>query len=240
MVSKTKMLELVKSFRADDVARGLDESPDLRKYGDQRGRNFLHICCGVNPRGDRRKVAASVKTAEVLLNRGLGLDDAAFTEENDWKATPLWFAIARGENLVLADFLLKRGANPNYCLWAAGFRENIEAIRMLIGAGADVNDPSVDESPLLGAVKWGNFKAAAELLKHGADPNYRDRHGMTALHYMLKKSRDKKHFAMFIASGARGDIPNNSGETAAALMRRKKDPDFQKMADQLRESRDTS
>jgi hypothetical protein len=36
---------------------------------------------------------------------------------------------------------------------------------------------------------------------------------MTALHYMLKKSSDKKHFAMFIASGALGDVPNKSGET---------------------------
>lgn len=234
MVSKTKMIELVKAYRADDVARGLDENPDLLKYRDNRGRNFLHICCGVSIRGDRRSADASVKTAEVLLTRGLGLDDAAFTEENDWKATPLWFAIARGENLTIGDYLLKRGANPNYCLWAAGFREDIEAIRMLIRAGADVNDPSVNESPLLGAVKWSHFKAATELLKHGADPDYRDRHGMTALHYMLKKSSDKKHFAMFILSGARGDIPNKAGETAAALMRRKRDPDFHAMADQLR------
>ncbi len=234
MVSKTKMLELVKAFRSDEVARGLDENSNLLKYRDSRGRNFLHICCGVNPRGDKRKLDASIKTAKAFLARGLALDDAAFTEENAWKATPLWFAIARGENLVLADFLLKRGANPNYCLWAAGFLENIDAMRMLIRAGADVNDPSVDESPLLGAVKWSRFKAAAELLKHGADPNYRDRHGMTALHYMLKKSSDKRHFAMFILSGARGDIPNKAGETAAALMRRRRDPDFRAMADQLR------
>jgi uncharacterized protein len=123
------------------------------KHRDKCGRNLLHICCGVNPRRDRRKVDASIKTAEVLLARGLALDDAAFTEENNWKATPLWFAIARGENLVLADYPLKRRANPNYCLWAAGFREDIEAMRMLIRAGADVNDPSVDESPLLDAVK---------------------------------------------------------------------------------------
>jgi uncharacterized protein len=234
MVSKTKMLELVKAFRAADVARGLDENPDLLMYRDPRGRNFLHIGCGVNPHGDRKKIDASVKTAEELLARGLVLDDAAFTDENGWKATPLWFAIARGENLVLAEYLLKRGADPNYCLWAAGFRGDIEAIRMLIRAGADVNDKSVDESPLLGAVKWSHFKAAAELLKHGADPNYRDRHGMTALHYMLKKSSDKKHFAMFIASGARGDIPNKAGETAAALMRRKRGPEFHAMADKLR------
>jgi len=56
---------------------------------------------------------------------------------------------------------------------------------------------------------------------------------MTALHYMLKKSSDKKYFRMLIAHGARGDIQNKDGVTAAALMRKKRDPGFQKMADQL-------
>ena len=56
---------------------------------------------------------------------------------------------------------------------------------------------------------------------------------MTALHYMLKKSSDKKYFTMLIAHGARGDIKNKDGVTAAELMRKKKDPQFQKMADEL-------
>ena len=57
---------------------------------------------------------------------------------------------------------------------------------------------------------------------------------MTALHYMLKKGSDKKFFAMLIAHGARGDIKNKDGVTAAELMRKKKDPQFRGMADQLR------
>ena len=56
---------------------------------------------------------------------------------------------------------------------------------------------------------------------------------MTALHYMLKKGSDKKHVAMVISYGARGDIPNREGVTAAEIMLRKKDPAFRTMAEKL-------
>ena len=57
---------------------------------------------------------------------------------------------------------------------------------------------------------------------------------MTALRYMLKKGSDKRSFPMLIAHGARGDPRNLEGGCAAELMRKKKDGDFQKMAEQLR------
>jgi ankyrin repeat protein len=139
---------------------------------------------------------------------------------------------------VLAEFLLKHGSNPNYCLWAASFVENIEAIRLLVRHGANVNDPSgAEESPFLFAIKWSHFKSAEELLKLGADVNCQDPKGMTALHCMLKKGSDKKFFAMLIAHRARGDIKNHDGITAAELMRKKRDPGFQQMADQLQEKK---
>ena len=234
MISKTKLGELVKTFRWKEVDAALAEKPDLLAVRDDRGRNWLHLCCGVNPRRARLRAEDSVKTAEVLLRLGIDINLEAFTE-GEWKATPLWFAIARGENLVLAEFLLDRGSNPNYCLWAASFVENIEAIRLLVRHGANVNDPSGEEPPFLFAIKWSHFKSAEELLKVGADVNCQDSTGMTALHYMLKKSSDQKYFAMLLAHGARGDIKNKDGFTAAELMRKKRDPQFQKMADQLQE-----
>lgn len=233
MVSKTKMLSLVETFKWKDVDEAMAGNPALLEVRDERGRNWLHICCGVSLRGKKLNPGDSVKTAAVLLKHGLGIDQAAFTE-GKWQATPLWYAIGRGQNLVLAEYLLKRGANPNYCLWAAAFNNDLDAIRLLVRHGADVNDSSVDEPPFLGAIKWSHFRAAEELLKLGADVNYQDPHKMTALHYMLKKGSDKKHFAMLLAHGARGDIKNNDGLTAAALMRKKKDPDFRAMADKLR------
>jgi hypothetical protein len=233
LVSKTKLLSLVKTFKWTEVDKALAESPALLEVRDERGRTWLHVCCGVNPKEKKLPPQHSVKTAAVLLKRGLEIDQAAFTE-GKWQATPLWYAIARGQNLVLAEYLLKQGANPDYCLWAAAFNNDLEAIRLLVRHGANINDSSVDESPFLGAIKWSHFRAAEELLKLGADVNYQDSHQMTALHYMLKKGSDKKHFAMLLARGARGDIKNKDGLIAAAIMRKKKDPDFHKIADQLR------
>ncbi|MGC1398126.1 hypothetical protein, partial [Candidatus Binatus sp.] len=101
MISKTRLSELVKEFRSNEVDDALAERPDLLSVRDERGRNWLHLCCGVNPKRAKLRPEDSVKTAEVLLRRGLDLNMEAFTE-GAWKATPLWFAIARGENLMLA------------------------------------------------------------------------------------------------------------------------------------------
>lgn len=231
MISKTAMLALVKGFRAGDVDKALKENPKLKDVRDERGRNWLHICCGQKIKKGQEK--DSIRTAEVLLKHGFDMNAHAFTE-GAWKATPVWFAIGRGENNALAEFLLKRGANPNYALWAAGFREDLAAIRLLVKYGADLEDPSVaHEPPLIGAVMWSKFGPTEELLKLGANPDSQNKNGMTALHLMLKKNSDKKHIAMLVRAGARGDIKDKSGATAIDILRRKKDPDLRKLAEQL-------
>ena len=224
------MLALVRSFRSGEVAAALDESPELLAFRDERGRNWLHVCCAAKP--GKAKLRDSVKTAEVLLAKGLELDREAF-REGAWKATPLWFAIARGENLALAELLLRRGCDPNHGLWAAAFRSNLAAIRLLVSHGARLDDSVEDETPFLAAVKTSHFDAAEELLRLGADPNHRDSRGMTALHYMLKKNSDPAHFAMLFAHGARADIANAEGERALELLARKKAPAFRKLVAQL-------
>lgn len=232
MVSKTRMIDLVRAFDWPAVEAGLAESPDLLGFRDERGRNWLHLCCISSVEGGKRDPAASIKTADVLLAHGLGIDDPAFTE-GDWKATPLWFAIGRGRNLALAEHLLTLGCNPNYCLFAASWNHDLAAIRLLVRHGAEVDEHTDEDdggTPFLGAIKWSFFDAAEELLKLGADVNTKDGKGMTALHLMLKKGSDKRHFSMLIAHGARGDIPGPNGQTAAEIMRRKKDPDFRRMA----------
>ena len=232
MVSKTNMTALVRAFDAKQVGAAILDSPELLAVRDERGRNWLHLCCSVDIEGDKRAAAASVRTADVLLEHGLDLDAEAFTED-DWKATPLWFAVGRGHNLVLAEHLLKLGCNPNYALWAAAFRDDFAAIKLLVRYGAIVDDPAADETPFVGAVKVSHFESAELLLKLGADVNAVDGKGMTALHYMLKKGSDKQHFRMLVRYGARGDIPDPSGRTAAETLRKKKDPDFAKLAGEL-------
>lgn len=229
MISKTRLIALVTGLRWKETRDALAEAPDLTAFRDERGRNLLHLCCGVNPKTRRLRPADAIKTAEVLLAAGLDIDDEAFSE-GDWKATPLWYAVSRGRNQALARFLLERGASPEHCLWAAAFNEDVAAIRLLVAHGASLDRVAEGETPFLGAVKWSHFRAAQALAELGADVDYRDAHGMTALHYMLKKGSDERHFRMLLAHGSRGDVPDAKGVTAAAIMARKRSPGFRRMA----------
>jgi ankyrin repeat protein len=232
VVSRTQVLESVKNFRWREVEAGLAAQPKLIAYRDDRGRNFLHICCGVDVKRKTLSPGASIRTADVLLNAGIEIDQEAF-REGHWKATPLWYAISRGENLDLAKHLLRRGSNPNHCLWAAAFRDDVAAITLLLDHGADVDPVAEDETPFLSAVKTSHFRAAEALLARGANANFQNSKGMTALHYMLKKDSDKRQFRMLLRYGVRGDLKNDKGDTAAEIMARKRDPDFKRMTTEL-------
>ena len=159
MASRTAVNQRVRSHDAVGVAAALAENPELVPWRDERGRGWLHICCMAKP---GKSTHASVETADVLLDMGFEIDEAAFTE-GDWQATPLWHAIGRGRNLVLAEHLLKQGANPNYCLWAASFQDDLEAIDLLVAHGANLEDPSVPgEPPFIGAISTSHFSRPSD------------------------------------------------------------------------------
>ena len=82
-------------------------------------------------------------------------------------------------------------------------------------------------------MKGSHFRAAEALLEGGAGVNFQDSRGMTAIHYMLKKDSDKRHFRMLLRYGARGDLRDEKGNTAGDIMSRKRDPDFRRMANEL-------
>jgi hypothetical protein len=229
MVSKTSLRETVRGFQWEQLRADLAARPDLLTVRDERGRNWLHLCCG-RAGGSAED---SIRTADLLLELGLGLEDPAFTE-GEWQATPLWFAIAHGKNLALAAHLLKLGSTPRYCLFAAIWNEDRQVIRLLLRHGANVDEDSAPgETPLMGAVAWSKFGPAEELLDAGADPNARNAKGDTALHLMLRKGSPIEAFRLVARHGARGDIPDAQGRTAAMILRRKRDPDFRALADEL-------
>ena len=230
MVSKTSLTESVRSHRWRDVAQDLAARPDLLDARGDKGRGWLHLACMAPPAGDP---ADSIRLADIVLDLGLGIDDAAFTE-GEWRATPLWHAVSRGRNLALAAHLLKRGANPNFCLFAAVWNEDNAAIRLLLEHGADIEEGAErGDTPLLGAVAWSKFAAAETLLAAGANPDATDPNGRTALHLMIRKASAPAYFEMFARYGARGDIADRDGATATALLLRKRDPRYREIAAQL-------
>ena len=230
-VSKTRMLELIKAFDAPGVEGALAETPDLIGVRDERGFTWLHLCCRRAPKSPA-DVAASIRIADALIAAGLDISDAAFTED-EWRATPLWCAIGRGGNLALAEHLLKLGCDPEHSLWAASMRRDHDAIRLLLTYGADIDAGHEDGTPFLGAVTWSRFVEAELFLELGANPDVKNRAGMTALHLMLKKASDPAAIRMLVDHGARGGIPGPDGRTAIDILSRKKDPQLRALAAEL-------
>ena len=226
-VSKTRMLAFVRALDWKAAKSALADHADLLEYRGKKGENFLHVCCGIDIAKRGLRAADSIKSADVLLDAGIDINREAF-REGTWRATPLWYAIGRGKNLELAKHLLKRGATPEYCLWAAAYNDDAAAIPVLADAGAAIDPPSED-TPLLFAARWSRFAAAKALLDAGANANFQDRDGKTALHYMLKKRSDAKYVRLFLDHGASVDLPDKNGATVQMLLARSRDPRYRNL-----------
>jgi ankyrin repeat protein len=100
---------------------------------------------------------------------------------------------------------------------------------MLVRAGAIV-DARGSETPFLFAVKWSRFESAKALLDVGANVNFQDRRGKTALHYLLKKRSEPKHVRMLLEYGARLNLPDEDGITAGSMLSRMRAPEYRKLA----------
>jgi len=71
-------------------------------------------------------------------------------------------------------------------LMFAAQKGDVESARLLLAAGADVNESTVEDgSALVVASASGHEKFALFLLEKGADPNAKDGFGITPLHYAL-------------------------------------------------------
>ena len=224
---------MVKRMDPAAVEAALSESPELIEYRDDAGRNWLHLAAGIDVAAKGIAPAQTVKMARTLLANGLGIDAPAFVEGGDWHATPLWYAVARGRNLPLARFLLEAGSTPEHCLWAATYGEDKAMLSLLLKHGATIDAVAENETPLLHAIKYSRYASARVLLEAGADPDFVDSKGMTALHYLLKKNSDLKFFELMIKHGARVDIGGPDGKTALSVISRKRTPGFAELARQL-------
>jgi ankyrin repeat protein len=120
----------------------------------------------------------------------------------------------------------KRGARPERCLWAAAFRDDVDTIDLLVKHGATIDPITEDETPFLSAVKTSHFGAAARLLRHGANVNFQDSKGLTALHYALRKDSAPKHVEMLVRHGADPALRARDGKSPLDLAARRRDKTY--------------
>jgi ankyrin repeat protein len=225
-VSRARLFRSLKALDLEAVAAVLAARPELLRVTDDRRRGPLHFLCSLpaNPRTTER----SIKLARHLLGLGVGIDAPAFVE-GAFRATPLWYAISRGRNLPLARFLLQEGSTPEYCLWAAGFADDVEAIDLLVRHGASLDPVTEDETPFLSAIKWSHFAAAERLLHHGANVNFQDSKGLTALHLVLKKTSAPRHVEMLMRHGADPTLRSRDGKSPLDLVAKRRDKTYLKL-----------
>ena len=120
--------------------------------------------------------------------------------------------------------LIERGAKPNG-LYAAGWWEDIDILKLLVDAGAD-KEVVVGVTPFLACWGWKRFKAAKALALKGANVNVQDKRGRTALHIGIEKEFDPALLKWLVQHGASPDIADREGVTARLKASRKRDKKF--------------
>jgi uncharacterized protein len=127
--------------------------------------------------------ANGLKTVMALLDGGADLEFAAPGEEDeeDFRATPLWFAVARGENPALVRFLLERGADASFSLWAVVWRDDDAMCLELLKSRPRLNLLAHGETPIFYAARLKRLKTLNLLIDAGADPAIADRKGRDAV-----------------------------------------------------------
>ncbi len=181
--SKTALFEAATRWDAAAVTEILKAAPALATASDPKGRQALHLACAVPPGGKGLGEADGIRTVTALLKAGADLEAAVPMDEDegDFRATPLWYAVARGENRPLVRFLLKRGADASTSLWAAVWRDDAGLCRDLLKAKPRLNLVAHGETPLFYAARLQRLTALRLLIDAGADPGIRDPRGRDAL-----------------------------------------------------------
>ncbi len=221
-MSKTAVLEAIKDLDLARTRKLLRDRPDLLQVRDRRGWNLLQLACGILPPKRKVSPAAQTRFAEFLLDQGFSIDEPVGKDA----CTALFFAVAGSRNPSLVKLLLGRGADVNTApgggLFAAGWWNDVDNLKLLIDAGAEI-DVVVGVTPFLASWCWKQFDAARYLVRRGANVNYQDQKGRTALHHGIEKEFDPDQLAWLVQHGASPDITDRGGVSARLKASRKRD-----------------
>jgi uncharacterized protein len=181
--SKTALFRVAKAWDAARVNAILAASPTLVAATDPKGRAALHLACSVKPGSAVLGEPHGIATITALLDAGAGIETEVPMDEDegDFRATPLWYAVARGENLPLVRFLLSRGADASYSLWAAVWRDDEVLCRALLQSEPRLNLRAHGETPIRYAARLKRLKTLDLQITAGADPAIPDSHGCNAI-----------------------------------------------------------
>ncbi|KAK2705913.1 hypothetical protein QYM36_016058 [Artemia franciscana] len=145
---------------------GKGANPSYRSYGPFEN-NFQKFVSGQTPL-HHAVWKGRDDVCKLLIDSGAELDAT-----NVYGETPLVTAI-KANNLNLVNFLLDRGADPNYgeCLHLAAKKGGADMCKLLIDFGAKLDAMNAEnDAPLHIAIRYKNSNLVKFLLDKGAKPN---------------------------------------------------------------------
>lgn len=221
-LSEARFLEAARKWEAPLVGAALKSHPEFAVLTDRTGRTALHLCASTSPEKAARPASAAVATARALLAGGASLDAVhEIADGGDrFPARALWHAIARGNNRPLARFLLKAGANPDFCYWAVVWNDDVVTARLLHTHGANVNLTFHGETPLLYATRLRRTRMVKWLLRHGADANIADGEGRTPLALAVRRRYSLAEIEELLKHGANPALVAGDGSSPRSLVSR--------------------
>ena len=219
--SKSAFFEAAREGNAAELARMLRERPEFASLADNKGRTALHLCSRRPAKGGAA-TAAVVAAAKVLLNAGADVNAVQQIPDDGeiFPATALWYALAFGRNRTLGAYLLKRKADPNHCLFALVYADDLESAKLVRRYGARLDDRFDAETPLIYAARHRRAKFLEWLLRVGADSRIGDRRGFTALHHAVRRRLPDSTLRALLKHGADPDAVSADRVSVAALATR--------------------
>ena len=213
----------VRTWDAHEITKALSDEPHLASHVDTIGKTPLHHCAGINARQIGQDVVRSIATATALMSAGADVNAVRIIIDGneEFRATPLWYAIAWGKNPRLARFLLEHQAQPDdNAIRSAIWDQDLETAKLLLSFGGNIDQEIRQQTPLLETVKAKRFKMLDWLVKNGARINFQDGQGYSALHYALKRNHNFKQIEQLLCLGADPQLKARDGATPLSLAKR--------------------
>ncbi len=124
-------------------------------------------------------------------------------------------AVRQGKSDFFIRSLIERGADVGTELGEAARKGDLDFVKALVIAGADVNEKSehLERTPLMWAAWEGKLPVVQELILAGADKDAKDEHGRTAL--VIAAQANQPNVVRELSSrGADVDITDKFGNKA--------------------------
>ncbi len=222
-----KFIEAVKNSDLTSIKELLHKNPDWINWSEDNGKNALHYLCGLPVAKDPQKAEICFQILKLLLKSGMNMNAVHKIPDTCgfFPAAPLWYAYTRGRNEKLFTYLLSRGADPENCMFAIAWNDDVKSAGLFRKHGAEIDKGASGNTPFLAAWNWKRFNVAEWFLKNGADVNFTNQDGNTALLYAVKRKYKIEQVKLLLHFGADFNKENKDGvspKKLAELNRQKK------------------